>query len=693
MRNIKHIFPDMDTKQSKSDEKRKLSNDEKKEIRQMVYKAIKDTNMGTDEVLDTIYQNTLYGLNQQLEEVVIYPKKIPMFKQIIYKQYCKSRLQYGDMIGCIAATAIAEPSSQANLSSFHYAGVLNISKVLGMPRFKELSMLSRNPKMPSMALEISNPYIKVMVLSDVDFNKDESKITFDYVSGVIYCTLNINTKTLIINNKYTGISGITNIYCEKNGKYISINHKTKWNCTRNIQITDLSLESEKIMIRFCCIERMKEYINKLECIEFRSLIEKTSIFYVGDNSMIHKFKYSICNKSKCMYNSIKNDYYCELHTEKILNKCKVCNNNCEYKYCIEHNTKKNEIDYLSEYKEMTICKTYYKMYDTLKGEDYKKYNWCIRYKLSKEQIYKSNIDLEKLSELLEKEYHDTYCVWSPNHIAILDVYVDTTNVDTVKQILGKLKDEEILHIHDENKDALFMQYVAVPELAQIVIAGIPNITRAIPRKASVRTEVKPLVSIESKKGITYKEQEQYTQRQLERFAINDAALKKKKSKEKIEQKKIEIDEMQYIIDTEGSSIKDVIELGIFNNNKIYTTNVWEIYETFGIAAFRDFLNSEFDICLKSAGYINQKHLDTLSSSMANLGKSMSITRFGQDKKEVGPMARATFEEPIDNLMSSAFKGTVEYPGVSLKVILGQVPKIGTGLVELKPDLNMMMNND
>ena len=60
--------------------------------------------------------NARESLRQQLVGLELYPDLIPKFKEEVRKQYFRSLLQPGEMVGVIAASSIGEQNTQASLN-------------------------------------------------------------------------------------------------------------------------------------------------------------------------------------------------------------------------------------------------------------------------------------------------------------------------------------------------------------------------------------------------------------------------------------------------------------------------------------------------------------------------------------------------------------------------------------------------
>ncbi|MBD3387692.1 MAG: DNA-directed RNA polymerase subunit A'' [Candidatus Altiarchaeales archaeon] len=60
--------------------------------------------------------------------------------------YGRARITPGEAVGTVAAQSIGEPGTQMTLRTFHYAGVVELSVPLGLPRIIEIIDAKRTPK-------------------------------------------------------------------------------------------------------------------------------------------------------------------------------------------------------------------------------------------------------------------------------------------------------------------------------------------------------------------------------------------------------------------------------------------------------------------------------------------------------------------------------------------------------------------
>jgi DNA-directed RNA polymerase II subunit RPB1 len=81
---------------------------------------------------------------------------ILLLENIILK-YKKSIVHPGEMVGIISGQSIGEPSTQLTLNTFHGSGIASKSNVTrGVPRIEELLRLTKNPKNPSLTIQLKS---------------------------------------------------------------------------------------------------------------------------------------------------------------------------------------------------------------------------------------------------------------------------------------------------------------------------------------------------------------------------------------------------------------------------------------------------------------------------------------------------------------------------------------------------------
>jgi DNA-directed RNA polymerase beta' subunit len=148
---------------------------------------------------------------------------------------------------------------------------------------------------------------------------------------------------------------------------------------------------------------------------------------------------------------------------------------------------------------------------------------------------------------------------------------------------------------------------------------------------------------------------------------------------------------EWIIDTEGGDLQQILAHPLVDSTKTISNNIWEIYRIFGIEAVRQFLIDEFISVISSDGtFVNDCHSKLLVDIMTFSGTITSISRYGMKKETCGPMAKASFEESLDNFLRAGVFGEKETTdGVSSSIMLGKVAKFGTGICDIKYDITKM----
>lgn len=150
-----------------------------------------------------------------------------------------------------------------------------------------------------------------------------------------------------------------------------------------------------------------------------------------------------------------------------------------------------------------------------------------------------------------------------------------------------------------------------------------------------------------------------------------------------------VSQKEYMIETKGSNLFDILCKSYVDSSRTYSINVSEMYETFGIEAARWILEKEIiQIFEMSNAITNPRHIKLLCDLMTNRGTIMTADRIGinQSDNEIGPLAKSSFEETIGQLTMAGLHGISDkLKGVSSNIMVGQIPKCGTGYSEILLD--------
>ena len=137
---------------------------------------------------------------------------------------------------------------------------------------------------------------------------------------------------------------------------------------------------------------------------------------------------------------------------------------------------------------------------------------------------------------------------------------------------------------------------------------------------------------------------------------------------------------EWVLDTSGINLMEVMRQPGVDSTRTISNDIYEVYEMFGIEAAKRVLMKEIKEVIKGGGsYVNYRHLSLLVDTMTNRGYLMSIDRFGINRGNIGPLAKCSFEETTDQLFKASIFGELDkLNGVSSNIMMGQIPKCGTG---------------
>ena len=142
---------------------------------------------------------------------------------------------------------------------------------------------------------------------------------------------------------------------------------------------------------------------------------------------------------------------------------------------------------------------------------------------------------------------------------------------------------------------------------------------------------------------------------------------------------------EYILDTDGSNFLEAMNHPAVDGSRVYSTHVHDIYMQLGIEAARATLYNEIQTLFEE-GQINYRHLGLLVDVMCRAGRLMSVDRYGINKLDIGPLAKASFEETERILLKAAVFGEMDpITGVSANIMTGQPIRAGTAFSDILLD--------
>jgi DNA-directed RNA polymerase II subunit RPB1 len=255
--------------------------------------------------------------------------------------------------------------------------------------------------------------------------------------------------------------------------------------------------------------------------------------------------------------------------------------------------------------------------------------WLLRLEFNKNSMFNRNITMDDVAYILNEKFGSTIGM----------VYTD---FNSQKLIMRIRLDREI---DKEADDYTNFKRFQARLLMTVAVRGVPGIKAASFSKVENRIEI-------------------------------------------IEGKPTKISE--YSIDTDGSNFIEVMNHPAVDPTRLYTTNVHDVMDVLGIEAGRNILLTEIESLFADAG-VNFRHLGLLIDSMTRNGRLMSVDRYGINKNNIGPLAKASFEETEKILLRAALFGEMDpVTGVSAKIMTGQTMRGGTTFSQLLLDESVLM---
>ena len=274
-----------------------------------------------------------------------------------------------------------------------------------------------------------------------------------------------------------------------------------------------------------------------------------------------------------------------------------------------------------------------------------KSKWIIRMKMNAEIMLEKNITMDDIHFALKNLYQsDISCIYND--------YNDDNLIFRIRLMDAVKKDKNNKKVNtlDQEDDIYMLKTFQESLLQNTVIRGIKNIDKVI-----VRKEQDNMIKIDGK-------------------YVNDET---------------------WVLDTVGTNLQDVLALDYIDRNKTTSNNIIEVYNVLGIEAARQCIYDELIEVIEFDGtYINSHHLDILCDRMTYNTKMTSIFRHGINNDNIGPIAKASFEETPEMFLRAARHGEIDYmKGVSANVMCGQEGYFGTSAFDVILDMDYINNKE
>jgi len=266
-----------------------------------------------------------------------------------------------------------------------------------------------------------------------------------------------------------------------------------------------------------------------------------------------------------------------------------------------------------------------------------KSKWILRIILDKESMLDKNITMDDINFAIKNSYKEELtCIFSDFNSDELVIRI------RINKILQKKKGATNSTL-DQSDEIYYLQNFQQQLMDNIILRGIKNIKKVLLRK-------------------------------------NPGVLKFSEGKY--------VAKDTWVLDTVGTNLTDILAIPYIDTTKTYSNNIPEIYKVLGIEAARQSIYREFIEVLEDSGtYINEHHLSILCDRMTYNSKMISIFRHGINNDNIGPLAKASFEETPEMFIKAAKHAEIDImKGVSANVMCGQKGYYGTNLCDLYLDI-------
>ncbi|XP_063375717.1 DNA-directed RNA polymerase II subunit RPB1-like [Cydia amplana] len=268
--------------------------------------------------------------------------------------------------------------------------------------------------------------------------------------------------------------------------------------------------------------------------------------------------------------------------------------------------------------------------------------WLLRIQLDRKRMTDKNLTMEQIAEKINAEFGgDLICIFNDDNAEkhVLRIRVINNDVSTSEN-----NEEEN---SDKMEDDIFLRYIESNILSDMTLRGIESIEKVYMH----------LPQTDAKKRVIINEQGEFN-------ALSE-----------------------WLLETDGTSLLNVLSQQGVDPIRTYSNDICEVFQVLGIEAVRKCLEKEIKAVLEFYGlYVNYRHLSLLCDVMTAKGHLMAVTRHGINRQDTGALMRCSFEETGDILFDAAGYAEVDpMKGVSENIIMGQLPRIGTGCFDLVLD--------
>ena len=274
--------------------------------------------------------------------------------------------------------------------------------------------------------------------------------------------------------------------------------------------------------------------------------------------------------------------------------------------------------------------------DFNEDDDDTRSKWIIRFELDRESMLDKNISMDDVHFAIQHSHKDEIsCIYTDFNAdkLVLRVRLDKSLINSKKKSL------------DQSDEIYKLKNLQLNLLDNIILRGIKKIPKVLLRKS------------------------------VNQLKMVDGNYEK---------------EDIWVLDTVGTNFHDILTLKNIMADKTYSNDIQEVYRTLGIEAARQCVFKELEEAFEDASYINYHHLSILCDRICATKKMVSVFRHGINNDDIGPIAKASFEETPEMFLRAARHAELDLmTGVSANVMCGQEGYFGTGFFQVMLDINEM----
>jgi DNA-directed RNA polymerase beta' subunit len=149
----------------------------------------------------------------------------------------------------------------------------------------------------------------------------------------------------------------------------------------------------------------------------------------------------------------------------------------------------------------------------------------------------------------------------------------------------------------------------------------------------------------------------------------------------------------WVLDTTGTNLIHMLGLDYIDAKRTVSNDIQEVYRVFGIEAARQAIYNEL-VEVFDDSPINYHHVALLCDRMTVSSSMISIFRHGINSDDIGPIAKASFEETPEMFLKAARHAELDpMRGISANVMCGQEGYYGTSAFQVLVNIDEMMKQE